>query len=264
MVRTLAAFLAVLALLPALWAEDKPKHRPATITGEYRALVAEYSKAEKESDQAYKKAKSDAERQKVRAAYLRTRSEFTGRFLTFAEEHPKDKEALLALFFVLHPDTEAEARYLDAAARLILKDHVASDRLTNPPILQMVDDSPAAERLLRGVLEKSPHRAIRAQAGLSLALILNGRPHPRQAAARLPGNAAALAKEAEELFERVATKYADIKEVAEKAKGELFEIRHLAVGKTTPDIRGKDSDDREFKLSDYRGKVVVLDFWAEW
>jgi hypothetical protein len=264
MVRTLTAFLAVLALLPALCAEDKPKQRPATITGEYRALVAEYVKAEKESDQAYKKAKTDAERQKVRAIYLRTRSEFTGRFLTFAEEHAKDEEALLALFFVLHPDREAEARYLDAAARLILKDHIASDRLTNPPILQMVDDSPAAERLLRGVLEKSPHRAIRAQAGLRLGLILNGRAHPRQAAVRPPGNAAALAKEAEDLFERVASEYVGIGELAEKAKSELFEIRHLAVGKTAPDIRGKDGDEREFKLSDYRGKVVVLDFWAEW
>ncbi|HEV3080462.1 MAG TPA: redoxin domain-containing protein [Gemmataceae bacterium] len=264
MVRTWTAFLAVLALLPALCAEDKPKQRPATITGEYRALEAEYVKAEKESDQAYKKAKTDAERQKVRAIYLRTRSEFTGRFLTFAEEHAKDEEALLALFHVLHPDTEAEARYLDAAARLILKDHIASDRLTNPPILQMVDDSPAAERLLRGMLEKSPHRAIRAQAGLRLGLILNGRAHPRQAAVRPPGNAAALAKEAEELFERVAREYVGIGELAEKAKSELFEMRHLAVGKTAPDIRGKDGDERDFKLSDYRGKVVVLDFWAEW
>jgi len=41
-------------------------------------------------------------------------------------------------------------------------------------------------------------------------------------------------------------------------------IGSLAVGKAAPDIRGKDSDDREFKLSDCRGKVVVLTFWAEW
>jgi hypothetical protein len=235
-----------------------------TAADEYKALAAEYAKADKESTQAYKKAKTDEERQKIHTAWLRTRSEFVGRFLAFAEAHTKDEKALLALYFVLHLDTEAEARHLDAAARLILKDHVASARLTNPPILQLIDDSPAAERLLRGVLEKSPHRAVRAQAGLSLGLMLNGRAHPRRAAARPPGNAAALAKEAEELFERVATKYADVEEVAEKAKGELFEIRRLAVGKAAPDIRGKDSDVKELKLSDYRGKVVVLNFWAEW
>ena len=66
------------------------------------------------------------------------------------------------------------------------------------------------------------------------------------------------------MFERVATDYADLGEVAEKAKGELFEIRHLAVGKAAPEVTGKDSGGNEFKLSDYRGKVVVLDFWADW
>jgi peroxiredoxin len=263
--RFLLGPLSLLILLPPLSARDQPKgERPATAADEYKVLAAEFAKAEKDSDQAYKRAKTDVERQKLRAAWLRTRSEFVGRFLAFAEAHPKDEKALLALFFVLHPDTEAEARHLDAAARLILKDHVASDRLTNPPILQLLDDSPAAERLLRGVLEKSPHRAVRAQACLSLGLMLNGRAHPRRLDARTPENAATLAKEAEELFERVATESADVGEVAEKAKGELFEIRHLAVGKAAPDTTGTDSGGKEFKLSDYRGKVVVLDFWADW
>src|SRR5262245_26861873 len=41
-------------------------------------------------------------------------------------------------------------------------------------------------------------------------------------------------------------------------------MQHLAIGKAMPDIKGKDSDDKEIKLSDYRGKVVVLSFWATW
>jgi cytochrome oxidase Cu insertion factor (SCO1/SenC/PrrC family) len=31
--------------------------------------------------------------------------------------------------------------------------------------------------------------------------------------------------------------------------------------KPAPDIVGTDQDGQEFKLSDYRGKVVMLDFW---
>ena len=30
------------------------------------------------------------------------------------------------------------------------------------------------------------------------------------------------------------------------------------------EITGKDQDGKEFKLSDYRGKVILLDFWGGW
>ncbi len=38
----------------------------------------------------------------------------------------------------------------------------------------------------------------------------------------------------------------------------------LAIGKPAPEISGVDVDGVKFKLSDYRGKVVVLDFWGDW
>ena len=37
-----------------------------------------------------------------------------------------------------------------------------------------------------------------------------------------------------------------------------------AVGQPAPEIEGPDQNGETFKLSDYRGKVVVLDFWADW
>lgn len=36
------------------------------------------------------------------------------------------------------------------------------------------------------------------------------------------------------------------------------------VGEEAPDIAGEDIDGKPFKLSDYRGKVVMLDFWGHW
>lgn len=56
----------------------------------------------------------------------------------------------------------------------------------------------------------------------------------------------------------------DFKSVMEEAEGELFVMKNLSVGKTAPDIVGSDLDGVEFKLSDYRGKVVFLDFWGDW
>ena len=50
-------------------------------------------------------------------------------------------------------------------------------------------------------------------------------------------------------------------EYAEKA---LFAIRHLSVGKVAPQIDGEDIHGKSFKLSDYRGKVIMLSFWGHW
>ena len=36
------------------------------------------------------------------------------------------------------------------------------------------------------------------------------------------------------------------------------------VGQLAPEIEGVDLDGVEFKLSDYRGKVVMLDFYGDW
>ena len=37
-----------------------------------------------------------------------------------------------------------------------------------------------------------------------------------------------------------------------------------AMGQQAPEIEGEDLDGQPFKLSDYRGQVVVLVFWAHW
>ena len=51
---------------------------------------------------------------------------------------------------------------------------------------------------------------------------------------------------------------------ASLVKGPRRVVSTFSVGKTAPEIVGKDLDGREFKLSDYRGKVVLLKFTADW
>jgi len=41
-------------------------------------------------------------------------------------------------------------------------------------------------------------------------------------------------------------------------------MRDLVVGKPAPDTEAEDLAGAAFKLSDYRGKVVLLDFWGNW
>ena len=70
------------------------------------------------------------------------------------------------------------------------------------------------------------------------------------------------------LLETCVEKYGDInmgrKTLGEMAEGQLFVLKYLQIGKVAPDIEGTDLDEVAFKLSDYRGKVVVLDFWGDW
>lgn len=42
------------------------------------------------------------------------------------------------------------------------------------------------------------------------------------------------------------------------------QVYGLSVGTPAPEISGEDIDGQSFKLSDYRGKVVLLDFWGNW
>ncbi len=48
------------------------------------------------------------------------------------------------------------------------------------------------------------------------------------------------------------------------AEGHLDEMHNLIPGKPAPEIDGVDTDGKPLKLSDHRGKVVVLVFWGSW
>jgi len=52
--------------------------------------------------------------------------------------------------------------------------------------------------------------------------------------------------------------------IADLARSTLYEIRDLAVGRPAPEITGEDVDGAPLSLSQFRGRVVVLDFWGNW
>ena len=55
--------------------------------------------------------------------------------------------------------------------------------------------------------------------------------------------------------------HADVKAAAESS---LFELEHLQVGMKAPDFEAVDQGGEGFRLSDYAGKVVLVDFWGFW
>jgi cytochrome c peroxidase len=212
--------------------------------------------------------------------------ELAERFFELAEQSPQAPVAVDALVWVLtklrnRPEATRALERLD-------KDHVQSEKLAAacPQIART--PSLAAEKLLRAALEKSPHHEVRAQACLHLASLLDqqaavlqqlkkepesadrilqyyGKEYGKHLAALDPKQ---LEKNREQVYERMLQSFADVKsrdttmgQVAEKS---LFQIRHLSIGRAAPEIEGEDIFGERFRLSDYRGNVVVLSFWGHW
>jgi hypothetical protein len=124
----------------------------------------------------------------------------------------------------------------------------------------------AGEAFLRTLLEKDSRHDVQGVACLSLGQSLRKRAD--ELAASDGKEAAKLQAEAEKILERAAEQFGDVKSlrgtIANRAKTELFDLRHLAVGKPAPEVEGEDQDGKKFKLSDYKGKVVLLDFWSQY
>ena len=124
----------------------------------------------------------------------------------------------------------------------------------------------AGEALLRALLDKGEQRDVQGVACLALAQALKNRAdRTPEAQAK---EAEKLRQESEEFFVRATDKFGDVQlgrsTVGEQAKVELYELRFLSIGKVAPEVEGEDADGKKFKLSDYRGKVVLIDFWGHW
>lgn len=128
--------------------------------------------------------------------------------------------------------------------------------------------------LLRAIADRNPDRGARGEATFGLATLTHDK--ARHVDHRTEDDPSPLYEEAERLLERVIADYGDCKSLrgagarralptlGEEAANELFEMRELAIGKPAPDIVGEDLEGKPLKLSDLRGKVVVLSCWATW
>ncbi len=150
----------------------------------------------------------------------------------------------------------------------MLKHHLQHKEIGQICLTLGMNRTRGAEKLLRAVAEKGANDEARASATLALGQLLKGNADQSGLA---PAERARLREEAEKNLKTVEEKYPDVKlsisyfgKAGDKAKTELFELHHLSIGMEVPDLQGEDLDGKTFKLSDYRGKVVFLDFWAHW
>jgi peroxiredoxin len=121
-----------------------------------------------------------------------------------------------------------------------------------------------AEPILQAVRSNNPHLPEKAAATFAL-----GTQYLRVFEATADKKAAETAKaQAISYFQEVTSTYVsetiDGIPLADQAIRTLFELANLSVGCECPEIEGRDVDGSAFKLSEYRGKNVILIFWGGW
>lgn len=263
----------------------------ATAPASYAALKAEFDAAKAKHDEElkpirdeYKKAMEAAETREAKSEatkkYIAALNKhpspaaaFAPRFLEFAVQHPDSADAPDAFYAALRNSGGPRAKdgvfgkVLDA-----IKSQGYATKVEVRPLLRSFAhaDTDAATAFVRDVIAKNGDRKTQALAARALATsyrraaetaeVLETKPQVREANEKRMGKekveeliakGKAAKKDADELTALVKEKYADV-------------LPDLSVGKPAPEVVMVGLDGKEVKLSDLKGKVVVLDIWATW
>lgn len=255
------------AAAPAASTSGAPKPDEAALLAELEALNEEFEAAQQafyaKLNELYapyrEREPSEAEaaelERKVKELYAQDPSKsFTPRYTALAKKAPGTPAAAKAWLRVVNIGGDDEAQFRGAVA-VLLAEHLERAELTElASALAYTQLPPEFVRSTLGTLRsKSPQPSVQAAATLSLAIVLQ-----REDVAQ-----------AKELYRELVAKFAALDagwggtygEIATRA---LFELEHLQIGMVAPDFEASDENGVKFKVSDYRGKVVVLDFWGFW
>jgi thiol-disulfide isomerase/thioredoxin len=225
--------------------------------------------------------------EKLSDEYQRKREAGLDAALEIARSDPASETGFDALAYIMK-DVQAYGLPVGKAALELMAKHHAANPKVGPRIARLSYYQPlpnnashgAAVELLERVAKENPDRTARGQAALGLAGVAYRRfGLAEYEASKDPAKRADVdraAAEAEKAFDEVVKNYGDCANLrdtggarpkatlGEEAARELYDLRNLRPGKPAPEIEAEDLDGKKFKLSDYRGKVVVLVFWASW
>jgi len=261
---------APLWLAACLLAQDGAKAKPQSpAAAEYQKLEAEldaanasYSKGIKDlsATDEYKKAVADKDQEaltELRKKVARPDTAALGKkALAGAEKYSGKDDAVPFLGFALLKSGDKQVAL--KSTEVLLAGHTKS-----PKLLEVVENplyglpnmlgKEKANEFFDKVAADNPHNLVQAWT-LYWKATLSAR--GRDASDEDKAEAKKLLDKAEQL--------ADGTELADRIRAPRFAAERLQIGMEAPDISGVDLDGKDFKLSDYRGKVVVVDFWGDW
>jgi peroxiredoxin len=261
------------------------------------ALLRQFDDASESMRKTAREGKTAAEKKALSESNYGKIQSVNHQLFELAARHPRTNAAEQALIWIVtHNSFEPEAdKAWDFLARDYVRSDRLKQLLSRR--LELHWASQAVEDLLRRALDKNPYREIRGLACFWLAEILRYRAtvlrvwafqSDRQSEmwrARFTQrdleriekqDPRSLDDEATRLYERVIAEFPSVENndthterpplvlgrtavhLPDVASVHLNELRRLSVGNAAPEIEGIDLDGKPMKLSDYRGKIVVL------
>jgi hypothetical protein len=242
---------------------------PAAIVAQadgVETLLKEFQARQTATFSALRKMKQDSpEVGKRYAEYEEYVKKFGPRALNALKTNPKSPSAfpLLRLLLLNCPNQNG------ATIEVIRTRYVADPKAGELCGFLAYDQSQAAEETLLAIREKNPSPAAKGSATYYLGrLFLNrfgvysNRPVPEVEQAEAIKRAESYLADARDNYagKHIPESKADV----ERTMTALRNAPNLRVGKVAPEIAGEDVEGVQFKLSDYRGTVILLDFWGHW
>lgn len=200
--------------------------------------------------------------------------EFMPKFKAYAEKHTDTLQGMKAMTFMIQAGDGAPGIPSEDSRWAL--DMLEQKHAANPEINAILGELRGAAyafgrarmtKFFESVMAANKDKGVLAQATLSLgATLYESMDFLEMTAGTSKPSADARAaekKRALELFRKVVADYGDSNS-AKLAKGYIFEVERLQPGMKAPEIVGRDENDKEIRLSQFFGQVVMLDFWGFW
>ena len=241
-------------------ADETPAEKFAAIQKTLRADMTAWSKE-------YQKAEGE-DKKKLVGTRMELMQSAGKKSLAIARDFPKDDVAPDALAMALQVGSDKTKA---DAGTMLVKDFASSDKII--PMLSQLAQGEGGEKLMEELAAKSTNKKIQGLAKYSMIEGMieagdyprTGTPLPvKEATAKLEAARAKLDAIVKEFGDVEVAGRAGTSTIAKNAEKQLYFLNNLVVGKVLPDIETELLDGKKTKISDYRGKVVVLDIWATW
>jgi thiol-disulfide isomerase/thioredoxin len=260
----------VLGLFVACADDKKPESNdPKARAEKLEALKKKFSESFSELTSRLNKAEDSASARGIQSEMRELVAITAEKALAIASAEPRDEAGFAAAHFAVQSAGKVGGggKSAEAAIEILAEHHAANPRIRELLVTAATIQGGSGDKLLSAVAENGADKDTRATATFLRGYKIAQRVEDEGDEAKLT----AMVAEARQLIEKAqkdapAAKLGSgtIGELGKEVLADLEAVLLLAIGKPAPDVETTTLEGKKVKLSDYKGKVVLLDLWATW